>query len=152
MLGNWLAMKSLAVRSMDRQAGGPLCGGSADARAMLSGEIECVPASQAFDDYDAKDGKGDTHLTTRANLKPNIYYKAQDLNLGAHRLPGCRGLRRADRDLGGKAGEEGEPVNLGVGDRPGATETSPAPDRTVHAGSSFDEPVAWMVEDAACDC
>ena len=52
----------------------------------------------------------------------------------------------------GTAGEESEPVGPGVEARLGRTETSCAPDWTAHAGFSFDEPGAWMVEDAACDC
>jgi D-alanine-D-alanine ligase-like ATP-grasp enzyme len=94
---------------------------------------ECGSASQAFAEYDAKDAKGGPHHNRPANLKPNIYYKAQDLMLGAHRVPGCRGASRANRHLSGTAGEESEPVGSGVNARPGP-------------------PVAWVAEDAACDC
>ena len=111
---------------------------------------ECAPASQAFSQYDAKDDKGGPHHDRPANLKPNIYYKAQDFMLGAHRVPGCRGASRADRHLIRTAGEESEPGDPLVDARLGPTETSSAPDRIAHAG--FDEPLAWMVDDAACDC
>jgi len=120
--------------------------------ARASGGGECGPASQAFGEYDAKDVNCGPHHNRPANLKPNIYYKAQDFTLGAHRVPGCRGASRADRHLTGTAGEESEPVGPGVEARLGRTETSCAPDWTAHAGFSFVEPGAWMVEDAACDC
>jgi|SRR5271170_5446992 len=113
---------------------------------------ECGFASQAFAEYDAKDAKGGPHHNPPANLKPNIYYKAQDLMLGAHRVSGCRGESRADRHLSGTAGEESKPVGSGVNARPGPTETSSAPDSAARAGFSFDEPVAGVAEDAACDC
>jgi len=120
--------------------------------ARASGFGECGPASQAFGEYDAKDVNCGPHHNRPANLKPNIYYKAQDFTLGAHRVPGCRGASRADRHLTGTAGEESEPVGPGVEARLGRTETSCAPDWTAHPGFSFVEPGAWMVEDAACDC
>jgi D-alanine-D-alanine ligase-like ATP-grasp enzyme len=156
MLGNDRAMKLLQVLGTDRPArgGAPLGRGNGRASSFVRppGRVECDPASQAFVEYDAKDVKASMHRNPRANLKPNIYYKAQDFTLGAEWAPGCRGVRRADRHLNATAGEDSEPAVLGVSARAGATETSPAPDRTAHAGFSFDEPAAWMVEDAACDC
>lgn len=149
-------MKPLAVFRTDRPTGraAPLgCdNGRAHSLDRPRGSGECDSASQAFGEYDAKDAKGGPHHNRPANLKPNIYYKAQDFTLGAHRVPGCRGASRADRHLTGAAGEESEPVGPGVEARLSRTETSCAPDWTAHAGFSFDEPGAWMVEDAACDC
>jgi D-alanine-D-alanine ligase-like ATP-grasp enzyme len=75
------------------------------------------------------------------------------LTLGTPQVPtDCRAASRADRHLSGTTGEEGKPAGFGVNARPGPTETSPAPDRIAHAGFSSDKPVAWMVEDARCDC
>jgi D-alanine-D-alanine ligase-like ATP-grasp enzyme len=149
-------MKPLTVLGNDRPTGraGAL---NRDHRRVHShgwppGDGECGPASQAFAEYHAKDPNLGPHHNRGANLKPNIYYKAQDFTLGAHRVPGCRGASRADRHLTGTAGEESEPVGPGIEARLGRTETSCAPDWTAHAGFSFDEPGAWMVEDAACDC
>ncbi|MGA8712830.1 MAG: D-alanine--D-alanine ligase, partial [Roseiarcus sp.] len=48
-------------------------------------------------------------------------------------------------------GEEGELVCLEVNTQPGMTETSLVPEMAAHAGLSFGELVAWMVEDASCD-
>ena len=109
-------------------------------------------ASQTFAGNDAKDSRNDSYAIPSRILKPNIYYKAQDFTLGAHRAPGCRGANRANCHLSGTAGEESEPAGPGVNARPGPTETSSAPDRPAHLGFSFDEPVAGMAEDAACDC
>jgi hypothetical protein len=61
-------------------------------------------------------------------------------------------VSRADCHLNGAAGEESKLAGSRVNARPGPTETSPAPDRTAYAGFSFDEPVAWTMEDAGCDC
>jgi D-alanine-D-alanine ligase-like ATP-grasp enzyme len=118
---------------------------------LRSGGGECGPPSRAFDENDAKDHEGGPHHDRSANLKPNIYYKAQDFAPGARRVPGCRGGSRVDRHLIGAASEESEPVGPGINARPAATETSSAPDRTANAGFWFYEPVAWMVEDVACD-
>jgi D-alanine-D-alanine ligase-like ATP-grasp enzyme len=149
-------MKPLAVLGTDRPTGraGALGRdhGAIHSHGWPPGGGECGPASQAFAEYDAKDAKGGPDHNRRANLKPNIYYKAQDFALGADRVPGCRGASRADRHLSGTTGEESEPAGSGVNARPGPTETSSAPDSAARAGFSFDEPAAGMVEDAACDC
>jgi D-alanine-D-alanine ligase len=149
-------MKPFAVLGTDRPTG------RAGALGLDRGRIprhdrrpaggECSPASQAFGKYDARDAKGGPHHDRPANLKPNIYYKAQDFTLGTHRVPGCRGASRANRHLSGTAGEENEPAGPGVNARPGATETSSAPDSAAHAGFLFDEPARGMAEDKACDC
>jgi len=149
-------MKPLAVLRPDRPTGraGPLGRDRVRARSLdpAAGRGECGPASQAFGEYDAKDVVCGPHHNRPANLKPNIYYKAQDFTLGAHRAPGCRGAGRADRHPTGTAREEGEAVGHGVDAGQGASETSCALYWTARADFSFDEPVAWMVEDAACDC
>ena len=110
-------MKPLAVLRTDRRTGrAALLGrdhGPVRSLERAAGGDKCGPASQAFREYDAKDVNCGPHHIRRANLKPNIYYKAQDFARGAYRAPGCRGASRADRHL---------------------------------------KPVAWLAEDAACDC
>ena len=113
--------------------------------------IEIVPVSEAFYGYDAKYAKGGSRHVLPANLKPNIYHKVQELTLRAHRALGCRGVSRADFRFDDTIGDEGELVCLEVNTQPGMTETSLVPDMAAHAGLSFAELVAWMVEDASCD-
>ncbi len=115
------------------------------------GVIEIQPLSEAFYGYDAKYAKGGSKHILPANLKPNIYHKVQDLTLRAHRALGCRGVSRADFRFDETKGEEGELVCLEVNTQPGMTETSLVPEMAAHAGLSFGELVAWMVEDASCD-
>jgi hypothetical protein len=113
---------------------------------------ECGSPSRAFGEFDAKDGRGRPHHNRPANLKPNIYYKAQDFTLGTYWVPGRPGASRADHRLTGPTGEDSEPAGPGVNARQGPTETSPAPDSAARAACSFGEPARGMAEDAACDC
>ncbi|MBV8106508.1 MAG: D-alanine--D-alanine ligase [Hyphomicrobiales bacterium] len=115
------------------------------------GVIEIQPVSEAFYGYDAKYAKGGSKHILPAELKPNIYHKVQDLTLRAHRALGCRGVSRADFRFDETKGEEGELVCLEVNTQPGMTETSLVPEMAAHAGLSFGDLVAWMVEDASCD-
>jgi D-alanine-D-alanine ligase len=115
------------------------------------GVIEIQPVSETFYGYDAKYAKGGSRHVLPANLKPNIYHKVQDLTLRAHRALGCRGVSRADFRYDETKGEEGELVCLEVNTQPGMTETSLVPEMAAHAGLSFGELVAWMVEDGSCD-
>jgi len=115
------------------------------------GVIEIQPVSEAFYGYDAKYAKGGSRHVLPADLKPNIYHKVQELTLRAHRALGCRGVSRADFRYDEAKGEEGELVCLEVNTQPGMTETSLVPEMAAHAGLSFGELVAWMVEDASCD-
>jgi D-alanine-D-alanine ligase-like ATP-grasp enzyme len=149
-------MNPLAVLRTDRPIGRATPLGRDRVRAYSLDQAprsgKCAPASQAFVEYDAKYVNRGSHHDRSANLKPNIYYKAQDFTLGAHRVPGCHGASRADRHLTRTAGQEGKPVGPGTDARLSPTETSCAPEWIAHAGFSFDEPVAWMVEDAGCVC
>ena len=115
------------------------------------GVIEIQPVSEAFYGYDAKYAKGGSTHVLPAKIKPNIYHKVQELTLTAHRALGCRGVSRADFRFDETKGEEGELVCLEVNTQPGMTETSLVPEMAAHAGLSFGELVAWMVEDASCD-
>lgn len=115
------------------------------------GVIEVQPVSEAFYGYEAKYTKGGSRHVLPAPIKPNIYHKVQELTLRAHRALGCRGVSRADFRFDETRGEEGELVCLEVNTQPGMTETSLVPEMAAHAGLSFGELVAWMVEDASCD-
>ncbi len=115
------------------------------------GVIEIQPVSEAFYGYDAKYAKGGSRHVLPADLKPNLYHKVQELTLRAHRALGCRGVSRADFRYDETKGEEGELVCLEVNTQPGMTETSLVPEMAAHAGLSFGDLVAWIVEDASCD-
>ena len=115
------------------------------------GVIEIQPVSEAFYGYDAKYAKGGSRHVLPADLKRNIYHKVQELTLRAHRALGCRGVSRADFRYDETKGEEGELVCLEVNTQPGMTETSLVPEMAAHAGMSFGDLVAWIVEDASCD-
>ena len=115
------------------------------------GVIEIEPLTESFYGYDAKYAKGGSRHILPANIKPNIYHKVQDLSLKAHRALGCRGVSRADFRFDDTKGDEGELACLEVNTQPGMTETSLVPEMAAHAGLSFGELVAWMVEDASCD-
>ncbi len=136
-------MKRVADMRADRQAEG----------AAPLGLINSDSASQAFEGIDApKFAKGGLLHVASENLKPIIYYKAQDSTLGAHRAHDRCGVSRADFRFKGATGDEGELVGLEVNSEPGMTETSLAPEMGAHACSPLDEPVAWMTEDGPCVC
>jgi len=146
-------MKHVAVMGADWRAKcaallGSDCGG-ADWLERPLGQIKCHLASEAFEGAYAKGGP--IHIASE-NLKPNIYYKAQDFTLRAYWAQGRCAVSRADFHFKGATGDEGELVGLDVNTEPGMTETSLAPEMASHAGSTFDEPVAWMAEDASCGC
>jgi len=115
------------------------------------GVIEIRPVSEDFYGYDAKYAKGGSLHILPAEIKPKIYLEVQSLSVMAHRALGCRGVSRADFRWDESKGEGGELVCLEVNTQPGMTETSLVPDMAAHAGISFAELVAWMVEDASCD-
>ncbi len=71
--------------------------------------------------------------------------------VGAHRALGCRGVSRADLRYDDTVEGLGELYLLEVNTQPGMTPTSLVPDIARHVGIEFDELVAWMVENAACD-
>jgi len=115
------------------------------------GIIEIQPVSEAFYGYDAKNFKGGSRHILPADLKPIIYHKVQEFTSRAHRALGCRGVSRADFRYDETKGAEGKLVCLEVNTQPGMTETSLVPEMAAHAGLSFGELVAGMVEDASCD-
>ena len=113
------------------------------------GVIDIRPAQGAFYDYDAKYALGGSIHVLPAELKPNVYQRVQELALTAHQALGCRGVSRADLRYDDTPGGTGALVVLEVNTQPGMTETSLVPEMAAHAGLSFGELVAWMVEDAS---
>jgi D-alanine-D-alanine ligase len=105
----------------------------------------------AFYNYEAKYAQGGSHHIIPAKVQPKIYDKVQKIALKAHAALGCRGVSRTDFRFNDQAGEDGELVCLEINTQPGMTETSLVPEQAKHAGHSFEELVAWMVEDASCN-
>jgi len=105
----------------------------------------------AFYNYDAKYSEGGSVHIIPAQLQPKIYDKVQKMALAAHAAFGCRGVTRTDFRYNQAAGEDGELVCLEINTQPGMTQTSLVPEQALHAGHSFEELVAWMVEDASCN-
>ena len=105
----------------------------------------------AFYNYEAKYSAGGSQHVVPAQISPKIYDKVQKMSLKAHAALGCRGITRTDFRYNDAAGPDGELVCLEINTQPGMTPTSLAPEQALHAGHSFVELVAWMVEDASCN-
>jgi D-alanine-D-alanine ligase len=112
------------------------------------GVIEIEPATR-FYDYEAKYTLGGSRHILPARISPNIYQRARNLALTAHRALGCRGVSRADFRFDSRS--DGDLVCLEVNTQPGMTEMSLVPELAAHAGLSFGELVKWIVEDASLD-
>ncbi|MBS0535800.1 MAG: D-alanine--D-alanine ligase [Proteobacteria bacterium] len=113
-----------------------------------TGVIEIV-ANTKFYDYEAKYAPGgSTHLLP-APIAEEVYEACRRFALMAHRALGCRGVSRADfRYDDSKPGISGLAC-LEVNTQPGMTETSLVPELAAHDGMSFEQLVAWMIEDAS---
>ena len=110
--------------------------------------IEIVAATR-FYDYEAKYAPGGSKHLLPAPILPFVYQEVRRLALKAHLALGCRGVSRADfRYDDRRPGTEGL-FCLEVNTQPGMTETSLVPELAAYAGTSFDELVRWMVEDAS---
>ena len=112
------------------------------------GVTEIIPLGHAFYDYDAKYAEGGSKHLCPAPIKPFVYQNIRRLALEAHRAIGCRGVSRSDFRY--DADGTGEVIWLEINTQPGMTRTSLVPELAAHAGQSFPELVAWLVEDASC--
>lgn len=111
-----------------------------------------ITSERGFYDYEAKYAPGGSRHLYPAPIPPRDHDEALRLALLAHRTLGCRGVSRADfRYDDTRTGEPGRLYLLEVNTQPGMTATSLVPEIAGHAGISFPELVAWMVENAACD-
>jgi D-alanine-D-alanine ligase len=104
-----------------------------------------------FYDYTSKYAEGGSDHLVPAPIHKDAYAEALEIGVKAHRALGCRGVSRADLRYDDTAGEPGKLYLLEVNTQPGMTPTSLVPDLARHVGIAFDELVAWMVENAACD-
>src|SRR5262245_23354033 len=114
--------------------------------------IDIVPAKELeFYDYQAKYAPGGSRHILPAGIPNEVTSAVQRYTLAAHRALGCRGVSRADFRYDDTAGGHGELVCLECNVQPGMTGTSLVPELAQHAGMSFAELVAWIVEDASVD-
>ena len=109
-----------------------------------------IASGHLFYDYDAKYADGGSQHVIPAPVHPDIYARALDLALAAHRALGCRGATRSDFRYDDTAGEPGRLVLLEVNTQPGLTPTSLLPEQAAHCGYTFPQLCRWMVEHAAC--
>ena len=114
------------------------------------GVCEIVPRG-SFYDYTAKYAVGGSDHLTPAPIPAEVYERALDIALRAHRALGCRGVTRSDLRYDDTTEELAGLYLLELNTQPGMTPTSLVPDIARHVGIEFDELVAWMVENAACD-
>ncbi|MEQ1770483.1 MAG: D-alanine--D-alanine ligase [Devosia sp.] len=105
----------------------------------------------SFYNFEAKYAEGGSRHIVPAQIQPKIYDKVQKMALKAHAALGCRGVSRSDFRFNDRAGEDGELVCLEINTQPGMTATSLVPEQARAAGHTFEELVAWMVEDASCN-
>jgi len=111
---------------------------------------EITAANGDFYDYEAKYADGGSRHVIPAPVHPEIYTRAMDVALRAHRALGCRGASRCDFRYDDTKGEPGRLVLLELNTQPGLTPTSLLPEQAAHLGMSFPQLCAWMVENAAC--
>ncbi len=120
------------------------------------GVMEIRPP-HGFYDYEAKysqhEARAAAHVVP-APLPPAASKEALRLAFLAHRTLGCRGVSRADfryDDSGVSEGGAGRLYLLEINTRPGMTPHSLVPEIAAWANVSFQDLVAWMVENARCD-
>ncbi len=106
---------------------------------------------EGFYDYEAKYSDGKTEHLVPAPVHPEIYAKAMEYAVRAHKALGCRGVSRSDFIYDDQDGEPGQLFILELNTQPGMTPLSLVPEQATHVGISFGELVSWMVENAACD-
>ena len=113
--------------------------GNDDAQALPV--VEIVTGAD-FYDLKVKYEPSELHHVIPARLPEDVYARAQELALAAHRALGCRGCSRSDFIVT----PEGEPVILETNTIPGMTASSLLPDSARHAGIEFPELCARLVE------
>lgn len=116
--------------------------------AVMGGEalaVTEISTHRGFYDYEAKYADGGSAHVVPAEIDASVYDEALRISALAHRALGCGGVSRADIRF------DGETLYLlEVNTQPGLTPTSLVPEQAAHAGISFDELVAWMVETVEC--
>jgi D-alanine-D-alanine ligase len=107
-----------------------------------------IVTDREFYDYDAKYAEGGSrHVVNPPDLPADIDARARVLAEQAHAALGCRGITRTDFRWDPATDRL---IVLEVNTQPGMTPTSLAPEQAAAVGITFNELVAWMLEDASC--
>jgi D-alanine-D-alanine ligase len=122
-------------------------GANGTSRALAVTEIV---TDHRFYDYTAKYAEGGSRHVVPAGVHADSYARAMEVAVAAHRALGCRGVSRCDFRYDDTAGEPGRLVLLEINTQPGMTPTSLVPEQAAYLGMSFEQLVAWMIEDASC--
>lgn len=110
-----------------------------------------ITSDRGFYDYDAKYLPGGSRHLVPAPLPEADFKEAMRLAVLAHQTLGCRGVSRTDLRYDDTRPGPARLYVLEVNTQPGMTATSLVPEQAAHAGISFPDLVAWMVENARCD-
>lgn len=106
---------------------------------------EIVPAGEWYS-FDAKYAAGGSRHDIPAKLPADVYEACLRHAKAAHDALGCRGVTRTDFRFDPATHRL---VVLEVNTQPGMTPTSLVPEQAAHVGMSYDQLVAWMLEDAS---
>jgi D-alanine-D-alanine ligase len=106
---------------------------------------------QGFYDYEAKYTDGRADHVIPAQIPAEVYDRALEMAVTAHRALGCRGVSRADFRYDDTAKAAGDLYLLEINTQPGMTPLSLVPEQAAYLNIDFPELCAWMVEHAACD-
>lgn len=119
-------------------------------KGAATGVIDIVSNASRFYDYESKYAPGGSTHILPAQIPADVYEEVRRLTLAAHHALGCRGVSRADFRWDESKGVAGL-FCLEVNTQPGMTQTSLVPELAAHAGTPFDDLIAWMIEDASVD-
>ena len=93
---------------------------------------EIIADAGVFYDYELKYADGGSRHIIPARVHPEMYDRALDVALAAHRALGCRGATRCDFRYDDTDGEPGRLVLLEINTQPGLTPTSLLPEQAAH--------------------
>lgn len=106
---------------------------------------EILPSGEWYD-FDAKYSEGGSRHEVPAQIPQTVADQLMRAAEAAHHSLGCRGVTRSDFRYDPKRDRI---ALLEVNTQPGMTPTSLVPEQAAHVGMSYDQLVAWILEDAS---
>jgi D-alanine-D-alanine ligase len=97
-------------------------------------------------DFDAKYAEGGSRHVVPADIPAGVAEQCMRAAEAAHHALGCRGVTRSDFRYDPKRDRL---ALLEVNTQPGMTPTSLTPEQAAYVGMSYDQLVAWILEDAS---